>query len=765
MTPRPPIFISAVSKELRSARQLVANTLQFLGYQPLWQDIFGMEQGDLRAMLRLQVDQCQGVVQLVGQSYGAEPPTPDEEFGRVSYTQYEALYGRKRGKKVWYLFIDETFPIDAHEAEPGEVRELQDAYRRRLQADSHLYHPLTSSEGLEAGVLKLRDDLSRLRRGVKQWAVGVVALLVVITGLVLWIVHGQRNQTGLIQKQGEEVTVLVDRYQKMQQALVRLADVEAQSKQPGAKLTPEEQRANAYAILEKELGLPAGSLVKDLPGLALELYSRADTSSLLRARAAYALGKFDEAQKLSLAAAAEDVKAYETAQRVQQDRRKSAIEGYKLAGQSAQKLIQYNEAMLHFREAEKLTDRAGDPKLWAEVQEAIADLLYDQGHYKEAEDTLGPVVQTRTQLSGPEDPAALKSRNRLTYARWKQGKLVEAEAEFRELLKVEEKVLGREHPDTLVSRNGLAGIFNEQGRYPEAETEFRLILKLREKALGPEDRETLKSRFNVAIALANQGKYAEAEALFRETIKLFEKVLGPEDPNTLMGGIGLASVLNGEGNYAGSETQYRKMIKLYEKVLGPEHPDTLSYRTLLADALINQNKFAEVEAQCRDVIRLEEKVLGHEHPETLRTRAELVLALNKQRKYAESEAECREVIKLEEKVLGPETVDTLTSRQFLANALYGQGKNAEAEAQFRDIIRLEEKTLGPEHPYTLDACYDFASGLQRQGKLQEAKDLARRAAEGARKVLGSDNPETKRYEKLWQELEPAKAALPRGGKL
>lgn len=29
-----PIFISAVTKELKSARQLVANTLQFLGY--LW---------------------------------------------------------------------------------------------------------------------------------------------------------------------------------------------------------------------------------------------------------------------------------------------------------------------------------------------------------------------------------------------------------------------------------------------------------------------------------------------------------------------------------------------------------------------------------------------------------------------------------------------------------------------------------------------------------------------------------------------------------
>jgi hypothetical protein len=35
----------------------------------------------------------------------------DPAFGRVSYTQYEALYARQPGKKVWYLFIDETFQI------------------------------------------------------------------------------------------------------------------------------------------------------------------------------------------------------------------------------------------------------------------------------------------------------------------------------------------------------------------------------------------------------------------------------------------------------------------------------------------------------------------------------------------------------------------------------------------------------------------------------------------------------------------------------
>src|SRR2546428_10965709 len=191
MTARPLIFISAVSRELKSARQLVANTLTFLGYQPIWQDIFGTESGDLRQLLRQQIDQCKGVVQLVGQCYGAEPPTLDEQFGRVSYTQYEALYARQRGKKVWYLFIDESFPIDAHEPEPAELRELQTAYRRRLQSDTHVFHPLTSSEALEASVLKLRDDLTRLRRGVKQWAVGVAALLVAILALVIWQLRGQ----------------------------------------------------------------------------------------------------------------------------------------------------------------------------------------------------------------------------------------------------------------------------------------------------------------------------------------------------------------------------------------------------------------------------------------------------------------------------------------------------------------------------------------------------------------------------------------------
>ena len=228
MSPRPTIFISSVNKELRSARQLVANTLTFLGYEPVWQDIFGTEGGDLRQMLRQQIDQCKGVVQLIGQCYGAEPPAPDEEFGRVSYTQYEALYARKRGKKVWYLFMDESFPVDAHELEPAELRQLQTSYRDTLKADTHLFHPLASREALEAGVFKLRDDLTRLRRGAKRWAWGIAALLIFIAVLVIWLVHGQGETKGSLEK-------IAQRFESLSSTGGLI---------PGAK-TPEEHYHNA----------------------------------------------------------------------------------------------------------------------------------------------------------------------------------------------------------------------------------------------------------------------------------------------------------------------------------------------------------------------------------------------------------------------------------------------------------------------------------------------------------------------------------------
>ena len=689
MSPRPAIFISAVSSELRSARQLVANTLTFLGYEPEWQDIFGTEEGDLRAMLRRRIGSCKGVVQLVGECYGAEPPIDDEQFGRVSYTQYEALYAKGKGKRVWYLFLDESFPSDPRETEEEEKQELQGEYRYRLKADVHLYHSLGTREGLETSVLKLRDDLIRLRRGVKRWAVLVAVLLVSSVALSIWLLHGQQ--------------ALQEKFDKLQQGVNNFAEVQnkVRQEQPGQK--PEEIEQRTYEELGKQLGLDAATLKKQLQRFAEELKKAPNATTYERANAAFVAKDYNEAERLALAAADE-------AQRSSPAKNAEAIKAFELAGWAAEKRIEYADALKRLRDAEALTDLARDPVEWARVQFAIAYILQDQGQYGAAESILRKVLQERERTLGPEHPDTLETRHYLASAFEEEGKYAEAEAQYRALIKVEEKVLGPEHPDTLRARNNLTAALYDQGKYAEAELECRTVLTLREKVLGPEHPRTLTTRNNLAVMLSTQGKYAEAEAEERAVMKIQEKVLGPEHPGTLWTRTSLANSLNAQGKYAEAEAEERAVIKLEEKVLGPEHPNTLWACSNLAGTLSDQGKYAQAEAEDRAVLKLQEKVLGPEHPETLWTRA------------------------------------------ILAIALYGQGKYAEAEAEFRAALKLEEKVLGPEHPDTLSTCFYLARCLNAEGSNGEARELAQRAADGARKVLGAEHPNTKKYEKLLQEL-------------
>jgi tetratricopeptide (TPR) repeat protein len=704
-----------------------------LGYQPIWQEIFGTESGDLRDLLRRQIDQCKGVVQLVGQCYGAEPPSVDPQFGRVSYTQYEALYARQRGKKIWYLFIDERFPTEPCENEPEELRELQGAYRRRLQADTHLFHPLTSSEALEASVLKLRDDLTRLRRGVKQWAVGVTALLALIAGVMIWQLW---SQTLMKREMKSEMA-------KLREGIMAYPQMEAQVRGLQTEKDPGTLQERVYAELGKQLGVDAKLLREKLPRFADDLKRAPDASSYERANAAYVAKDYVEAERLALQAADEARKAAPS-------KPKDVLQALTLAGLAAQKHIEYARAMEHFREAEKLTDRIHTPREWAEVQHALANLTFDQGQYPEAEKLLRNVIEVRTQVLGSEHPDTLRSRNSLAHALWKGGKYTEAETDFRELIKQEEKVLGPEDPDTLFSRHGLAITLDLRGKYAEAAAQFNALIKTEERVLGPEHPQTLRSRMELAITLYEQGKSPEAEVQFRALTKAEEKVLGAEHPETLRSRSNLAVTLYEQGKYEEAEAEHRSLLKLREKVLGPEHPDTLLNRNNLALMLINQGKYPEAEAQFSALIKTEEKILGPQHPATLQSRNGLACALQGQGRYAEAEADFRELIALEEKILGPEHTDTLASRSGLAKTLLAEGKDAEAD--IGEVIRLKEKVLGPENPDTLESCYDFALALEHRDKLQEAKEFARRAAEDARKVLGPNHPSTRKYEKLFQDL-------------
>lgn len=204
---QPRVFISAVTGELGQARQLAANVLHRLGYEAVWQDVFGTEGGDLRQMLRVKIDGCRGLIHLVGRAYGAEPPEPDAEFGRVSYTQYELLYARKKGKPTFVFFAEEGYPADRPPDQldlppPGspvdaaayqhERRQLQEAWRQRLRSSNELWHEAKSRAEFELKIERLKNDFDKWRRSFRIWQAAVLALLIALTGLVgmvVWNTH------------------------------------------------------------------------------------------------------------------------------------------------------------------------------------------------------------------------------------------------------------------------------------------------------------------------------------------------------------------------------------------------------------------------------------------------------------------------------------------------------------------------------------------------------------------------------------------------
>ena len=221
---RPCIFVSAVSPELRTARREVSATIRTLGYDPVSQDDFPTGSGELRAWLRKQIDASDGLIQLVGRSYGAEPPEPDATFGRVSYTQWEFLYAQSQAKETWLVVLDEDYPRDTpldqldlpedDQLEPTryqhERQAIQAAYIERLFQQNHLRHTARTATELQDVILRIRDDLAERREEEKRrqeqvettqrrrWTSLMVAIVLGVALVLgsIWLLSGQAPELG-----------------------------------------------------------------------------------------------------------------------------------------------------------------------------------------------------------------------------------------------------------------------------------------------------------------------------------------------------------------------------------------------------------------------------------------------------------------------------------------------------------------------------------------------------------------------------------------
>lgn len=255
---RPTIFVSCVSPEFGKTRQTVANLLIELGYTPVFQEAFGAGHGDLLGVIKRKIDESDGLIQIVGSSYGAEPPMPDHKYGRVSYTQFEFLYALDSGKKTWLLFANESclrdrqidsldLPADPNHPDPAgyqrERQELQRAYARLIRQKGHYRHAVTREHSVEMAVLRMRDELAELRRSFRRWQALVMLVLLLLAAVGLTGIYWQKRTAEKVQegatelrKQTEVLTATSSSATKIENEVARIGEKLDKISSPAAVL-------------------------------------------------------------------------------------------------------------------------------------------------------------------------------------------------------------------------------------------------------------------------------------------------------------------------------------------------------------------------------------------------------------------------------------------------------------------------------------------------------------------------------------------------
>ena len=722
---KPRIFVSAVSRELKTARQLVANTLLALGYDPVWQDIFETSSEDIRPMLRRQIDSCSAVLQIVGDAYGAEPPTADETFGRVSYTQYEALYAKSRGRKVYYLIAQDDMPrdatpatidvpredTDAGSADVEERRRLQANYRASVQSTEHIFYPVQSHPEAELSVRRLKQDMDKLRRGFRYWMIATTVLIVFLVAGTVRIV-GISNETGSKihqqQKVLDETSARISATSELAQQTLNLA--KQQSKQTENVKTV--SKAFAKRFLEKLISndkLPSSetrrqaiselrNLIPELtPDEIEEVVSKFVVKAsqdkiatpLERARAKLIVGDYDGV----LAEAKED--------------KKESFEIAMLAGTAA--LAKFREdsrpawsqkAAAEFLQAVAMSDQEIDPITWSYAAVWAAESLHDLARFDEAEKLLRDSLRLREKNLDVNDPGIALVLNNLASLLCDRHSREEAEQLLRRAIVINEHTYGPKHSETVASLSNLAGVMKDADRLPEAEFLLRRALAIDLDLYGLNHDQVSKDLGNLSLLLSDTNRLAEAETLSRHAIATEEKKNGPMSLGVAIDLSNLASLQVEMNRLTLAEPLMLRALAIGEQGYGAEHPIVATYLGNLARLLEDTDRLAEAETLTRRTLAIDEKYYGYDHPNVAFRLNNLGGILLGSERLAEAEPLLRRALEIIEKSSGIDHSDTAITLHSLAMLCDRTQRPAAAERLMRRmlaIFRLFEHRTGRQH--------------------------------------------------------------------
>jgi tetratricopeptide (TPR) repeat protein len=280
------------------------------------------------------------------------------------------------------------------------------------------------------------------------------------------------------------------------------------------------------------------------------------------------------------------------------------------------------------------------------LMQKIAQCLYSDGRYKEAETLFADIVRIQYERHGQNNAATLANMTRLASTYGNLGRWNDAERLEEQVLNTYSEILGPQNPTTLSSLANLASIYQSQGRWIEAKVLQSRVMRMYKKTLGPEHANTLISTHNLALTYNHLGKFHASENLLVKVNGRWMQILGPEHPHTLTSMNSLAFVHQSQRQWKKAEGLFLKVMETRKQILGPHHPHTLTSMHNLASTYQSQEKWKEAEKLLVEVLRTSQLVLGPQHPDTLASMSALVHTLRSRGKESAALSLMNEGIRL-----------------------------------------------------------------------------------------------------------------------
>ena len=384
---------------------------------------------------------------------------------------------------------------------------------------------------------------------------------------------------------------------------------------------------------------------------------------------------------------------------------------------------------------------ADEPLLGASLRQSLARVLVTIGSYGHAVRELQKVLDVRTRLLPPGDPAVLSAQVDLARALDLSGQFGQSRAIFEAAL-AKAQALGPDDPLRTAAEEGRARAMADSGDLiPALAAQEALDARLSTR-LPASDPDLMQLRRERVATLIRLGRRDEARAIIEPLAAVSLRALGPDHADTLDAQATLASLLNYRNEYERSLALARTVAAAHERRFGFDHPATLRDEDLVAANLVRLEQFDEARPLLEHIIRVRRQAQGDDQPDTLESMTTMVRLLTRTDDWAGATTLQRSILEARRRVLGPDHPDTLFAQASLAGFLSHEGKYAQALDLATTALAAQRRTLGANHPITFGTLDLIARIHTQAGELAAARDVHAEALANRQRVLGTMDAHT-----------------------